>query len=195
MFDLCREEGDGPVVSIDYHGTLTALEIDLALADIDAHPDEYDLDYDIARDDWIAPYRGFNVEHATRCTAHREDCVEGPGCDCDWLEWVYTRIDPDDPSAPSGDGVVVTRLVVDTTWGHRCYLHRHEPAVTGLPAEHFLGSESDDADPLPLVGGYLYVCRECSTKIADRRQRQVRLWMAEARRRRAAGVPDALLYA
>lgn len=187
--DLCREDGDGAVISIDVHARLLPDEVDLLLADIDHDPDEYGLDG--------APYRGFDVVLAVRRSVHPLDCddPDGEDCWCDYQEWLYDPVD--DGSAgigPLAEGeVLVTRLVVDTSWRHRCYRHRDRVARTGVPADSVAEPEPDE-DPTPTVGGYLYMCADCHDRFDARVQVQRKLWMVEVERRRVAGVPEHLLY-
>lgn len=185
-FDLCREEGWGQLISIDVHGDLTPDEVDILLADVSAHPDDYGLDFDDELGDWTAPHRGFDVERALRYTQESEDGG--------FTEWIYRPLgDATSFTIPAGH-VHVTRLVVDNTWRHRCYRHPDEVAQSGLPAETF-APRGHDQDPLPIIDGYLYTCRQCADALHDHRATQTSLWMAEMKRRREAGVPEALIYA
>lgn len=180
-YDLCREEGYGALLSIDFHGDMPFEEIDGVLAAMETEPEEFGGDPEY-------PFqRGFDIERAIRSSEPSEDG--------DYDEWHYRPLGDTMSWTTQPGEVIVTRLVVNNVWRRRCYAHLHQVAVCGLPAEQFLPPEADDVDGPPIRDGYLYVCRDCQQRIDARRKTQRDLWMAESARRRQAGVPEHLVYA
>ena len=121
-YDLALEAGEGVVLSIDLAGHHDLDVIDLVLAHVSAHPDEFGTPWDDYVDN-PTPFGYLDIEHLWRSTRHPEGCddPDGEECFCDYNEWDYS------PAEAVG-AVPVTRLSLDRSWDRQCAWHPKEAA-------------------------------------------------------------------
>ena len=170
-YDLAREAGEGVVLSIDLAGHHDLDVIDLVLAHVSAHPDEFGTPWDDDADN-PTPFGYLDIEHLWRSTRHPEGCDDPDGEDWpdNYAEWHYS------PTETEG-AVPVTRLSPDHSWDKRCAWHPKEAASSGIPYAEYRALEPDVAVTNRHGFWYVYLCEPCSLSAIDR--------IDEARRRRA----------
>lgn len=161
-YDLGREAGEGVVLSIDLAGHHDLDVIDLVLAHVSAHPDEFGTPWD---DDNPAPFGYLDIEHLWRSTRHPEGCDDPDGEDWpdNYDEWHYS------PTETEG-AVPVTRLSRDHSWDQRCAWHPREKASAALPAAEYLALEPSATTTTfdTTRTRYVYLCGTCRASALDR---------------------------
>ena len=158
-YELAREAGEGVVLSIDLAGHHDLDVIDLVLAHVSAHPDEFGTPWDDDSDN-PAPFGYLDIEHLWRSTRHPEDCF----CDYnerDYDEWHYS------PAEIEG-AVPVTRLNLDHYWDQRCAWHPKEAASSAIHYAEYRALEPDVAVTNRHGSWYVYLCRRCYLSASDR---------------------------
>ena len=170
-YDLALEAGEGVVLSIDLAGHHDLDVIDLVLAHVSAHPDEFGTPWDDYVDN-PTPFGYLDIEHLWRSTRHPEGCddPDGEECFCDYNEWDYS------PAEAVG-AVPVTRLSLDRSWDRQCAWHPKEAASSAIPYAAYQVLEPDVAVTNRHGSWYVYLCRPCYLSAGDR--------IDEARRQRA----------
>lgn len=191
-FDEVREadgSGFGEVLELNVFGTVDHHGIEMLMADVSEHRDEYGFRFDDA-----FPH-GFEIDYAIRGTVHPEcDDPDGPDCWHDYSEYVYRSLVPGTPQELSEDEQLVTRLYEPHTGlGQRCAYHHDRWATTRASTKYWWTLHPDET-PFDAKGD-LWLCNECHRELDQRQQTQIRLRVQEVQRRRDVGVPERLIYA
>lgn len=172
-FEICREEGDGAVLSIDWNGHLNPSQGEEALWLIEASPEEFGFDYD--------DQHCLSIKHSWRYASHLEGCSSDTGedCDCDYLAWEYSN-------TPTPDSVPVTQFLVgDWGWDRpHCHYHPHRPSQAGLP--EYLWPEEIDSDKV--AGEFLYVCWKCRDQVYRRHRQRMDCYLESVKRLESHGL-------
>ena len=161
-YELAREAGEGVVLSIDLAGHHDLDVIDLVLAHVSAHPDEFGAPWDYDADNHT-PFGYLDIEHLWRSTRHPEVCDDPDGEDWpdNYDEWYYS------PAETEG-AVPVTRLSPDHSWNERCAWHPKEAASSAIHYAEYRALEPDVAVTNRHGSWYVYLCRRCYLSASDR---------------------------